>query len=285
MPTEWPVRPDDFAAYYAFSPAALALRETVRLSAVREFDLNEPILDVGCGDGLFARLAYADKQVWGIDINPTEIRRAQATSSYKTLICGNVCEVDLPRRFFASAIANCSLEHVPDLPGALRNIRASLRDGAPFLLIVPTPEWTRHLALPELLSKLGLPTLAQAYGDALDRVFRHVHLHEAPWWAARLAEAGFETVETRHIMSRSISWAFELLLPPSAIGWLVKKLTGRWVLSPSLRSLTADTARAAIDGVVRRVDGGSERAAAEYLIVARARPGAVTTAGDSTEGD
>lgn len=274
MHAEWPLEPEDFAAYYSFSPAALALRETVRLTAVRRLELAEPILDVGCGDGLFAHLAYPDKQVWGIDINPSEVRRAQATASYKTLICGNVCDVDLPRGFFGSAVANCSLEHVPDLPGALANVRRSLKDDARFILIVPTPQWTRHLAVPELLGHIGLRSLGRAYGDALDRVFRHVHLHDAAWWERRLDDAGFDVLDTEFIVARAISWAFEMLLPPSAVGWVVKQLTGRWVLSPWLRPITADAVRTLIDVVARRFPDGPDESAGEYMIVARARPGA-----------
>ena len=270
MSGEWPVRDDDFAAYYAFAPAALALRETIRLAAVRELDLAEPILDVGCGDGLFARLAYPQRQVWGIDINPTEVRRAQGTASYATLICGNVCDVDLPAGFFGSAVANCSLEHVPDLRGALANIRRALAPGARFALIVPTPDWTERLAVPETLSRLGLTGLARAYGDALDRVFHHVHLHDAAWWRERLAEAGFATDEVRGIIRRPASWAFDLLLPSSALGWLVKRLTGRWVMAPSLRPLTEDLARRVIGLIAGRVTDDREEAAGEFLLVTRA---------------
>ncbi len=262
--------PDDFAAYYKFSPAALALREAVRLSAVRGITLEEPILDVGCGDGLFARMAYPEKQVWGIDINPSEVKRAQATSSYQTLICGNVCEVGLPSSFFGSAIANCSLEHVPALPQALANIRRAVRSGGDFVLIVPTPEWSRKLTLAEGMRRLGLRGLSNAYGDALDRVFHHVHLHDQNWWQERLADAGFETLEVRRIVLRPTSWLFEMLLPASVVGFLVKKLTGRWVLTPPARAATSDLVRELVERVHARLPDGDDETAAEYLIIARA---------------
>jgi SAM-dependent methyltransferase len=260
---------DDFTTYYSFSPAALALREAVRLRAVRGLELAEPILDVGCGDGLFAQLAYPGKQIWGIDINPSEVKRAQATASYQTLICGNVCQVDLPPAFFGSAIANCSLEHVPDLPAALANIRRSLRPGATFVLIVPTPDWSRQLALAGLLERAGLASVAGAYADALDRVFKHVHLHDDDWWHARLADAGFGAASTRPIVSRATSWLFEMLLPASALGLMVKKLTGRWIAMPSLRGATASLSRNLIERIGERLPEGQDQAA-EYLIIARA---------------
>ncbi len=267
---EFPIDPDDFASYYAFAPAALALRECIRLRAARTVDLEEPILDVGCGDGLFAQLAYPGKQSWGIDINPSEVQRAQATGAYKTLICGNICRVDLPKGFFGSAIANCSLEHVPDLHDALVNIRGALKPGARFVLIVPTPDWTRWLATAEVLASLGLRGVSRAYGQALDKVFSHVHLYDEAEWRARLERAGFGQVECTTIVERPTSWAFDLMLYPSLLGYATKKLTGRWVLAPGLRFVTVDVARALLDalGAMAPKRGG----AGEYLLSCVAEP-------------
>lgn len=259
MRSELPLDPDDFAAYYSFAPAALALRECVRLQAVREVDLPEPILDVGCGDGLFASLAYPGRQTWGIDINPSEVRRAQATSAYETLICGNIVKVDLPRAYFSSAIANCSLEHVPDIDGALANICRSLKPRARFVLIVPTPGWTQWLAIPRLLGRVGLASAAKAYGDGLDRVFAHAHIYDEQGWTERLERAGFERVTSSPLVAPNTSWAFDLMLYPSLVGYFTKKLTGRWVIAPKLRSLSVDLARKVVDtlGAVAPRDGGS----------------------------
>ena len=268
MTAEFPLDPDDFAAYFSYSPAALALRECIRLRAVREIDLPEPILDVGCGDGLFARLAYPKRDTWGIDINASEVRRAQASSSYRTLICGSICDVGLPESFFGSAVANCSLEHVPDLDAALRNIRKSLKPGAPFVLIVPTPDWTTHLMIPEALERVGLGAVGRAYGAGLDKVFAHHHLYDQGAWAERLRNAGFGPTETRTIVHRKASWTFDALLYPSLLGYFTKKLTGRWVLAPALRALTERTARAMADAIGSMAPAGE--GAGEYLLITHA---------------
>ncbi|MBX3231654.1 MAG: class I SAM-dependent methyltransferase [Labilithrix sp.] len=271
MTSEWPIDPRDFSAYYSFAPAALAIRECVRLRAVREIALAEPLLDVGCGDGLFARLAYPQKQAWGIDINPSEVQRAQRTAAYQTLICGNIVGVHLPTSFFGSAIANCSLEHVPDIHGALVNICGALKPAGQLVLIVPTPDWTYHLAIPEALRAAGLTGLAQAYGDALDRVFSHVHLYDAAGWRERLYRAGFDVDEVRPIAMRPTSWAFDLMLYPSLLGWVTRQLTGRWIALPALRPLTVDLSRAIVNAIGRMAPDADSPA--EYLIVAHKRGG------------
>jgi SAM-dependent methyltransferase len=269
-PGEWPVDARDFAAYYRFAPAALALRECARLRAVRRIELDEPILDVGCGDGLFAKLAYPGRQTWGIDINPSEVQRAQATQSYSTIICGNICAVDLPQKFFSSAIANCSLEHVPDIRGALANIRGTLRPGGRFVLIVPAPKWTSELATAELLGRLGLHGLARAYGDGLDKMFSHIHLYDEAAWSKLLVDAGFDQIESHPIVDHGTSWAFDVMLYPSLLAYFTKKLTGRWVLFPGLRLFTVDAVRAALNAWGGHVPKSEVRS--EYLILCRARP-------------
>lgn len=268
MSAEFPLNPKDFAAYYGYAPAALAIRECARLRAVRRLALPEPILDVGCGDGVFARLAYPEKQVWGIDINATEISRAQATAAYRTLVCGSICDVDLPEGFFGSAIANCSLEHVPDLSGALRNIRKALQPGASAVLIVPAVDWTRHMATSEALRLAGLPKLAAAYGRMFDQMFSHIHLYDAKAWALQLESAGFRDVSASHLVDRATSWAFDLFLGPSALGFLTKKITGRWVVAPPLRRFTEPVARRIADAIGAVAPSGE--GPGEYLLIGRA---------------
>jgi SAM-dependent methyltransferase len=264
--TEWPLDPDDFAAYYRFSPAALALRECLRLRAVRKYELSPPILDIGCGDGLFAALAYPGKQVWGIDVNLTEIRRAQSTAAYNALICGSITDVALPKRFFRGAIANCSLEHVPNLDQALANVQGALCPGAEFITIVPTPNWTRLLAIPGILRRHGFVGLADAYGRGLDTLFNHVHLYDDREWTRRMENAGFTVRGIETLTSRRSSCVFDALLYPSLMGWATKKLTGRWVLAPALRNFTVDASRTLIDHLAQTFADSDE--GSEYLIVA-----------------
>lgn len=270
--------PDDlglehFDDYFAFAPAALALRECVRLAAIRGIDLPEPILDIGCGDGIFARLAYPDRQVWGIDINPIEIRRAQSTASYDTLICGSIIDTDLPPAYFRSAIANCSLEHVPDVMGAFATIHRALVPGAPFVLIVPTPHWTRQLPLPRALETIGLGELATAYREGLDRVFNHVHLYGADRWSAMLDEAGFDVEQVAPIVSPAVTAAFDFLLYPSLAGYVGKALTGRWTLFPALRRRAATLPKRFIEQMAALFPTDASRDPGELVIITRRRQG------------
>src|SRR5664279_4333442 len=72
----------DFVRYFPHTPTALAIKECARLSVMRRYACPGPVLDVGCGDGLFAHMAFHEAEVWGIDIDAAEGRWAAASQAY-----------------------------------------------------------------------------------------------------------------------------------------------------------------------------------------------------------
>src|SRR5262249_26252771 len=86
---------DDFRRYFPYTPTALAIKECARLSVVRRHPCPGPVLDVGCGDGLFARIAFDSVEVWGIDIDAAEGRWAAASQAYRQVSLGDVTDAQL----------------------------------------------------------------------------------------------------------------------------------------------------------------------------------------------
>lgn len=258
---------DDFRRYFPHTPTALCIKECVRLAALRGVDCPGPILDVGCGDGLFARLAFQEAEVWGIDIDATEGRHAQASNAYSQIVLGDITRATLPEGFFRSCVANCSLEHVPDLDAALRTIYRSLAPGGQALMFVPNREWASHLLSARVLERAGLGFFARELQQGIDRVFKHHHLYDAKGWSDIVARAGFEIVAVDPIGSTASTVAFESFLLPSLVGLLTKRLAGRWSLVPDLRKTLSWPVFAAVRGVLAAA--GDETPTAEFLVVAR----------------
>ena len=85
-------------------------------------DIPSPTLDVGCGDGNFAELTFDRKLEIGIDPWWPPIREAVDRNVY-----GMVSQVDgafqpFPDAYFASAISNSVLEHIPPLDTPVPNL-------------------------------------------------------------------------------------------------------------------------------------------------------------------
>ncbi|MDF1565388.1 MAG: class I SAM-dependent methyltransferase [Deltaproteobacteria bacterium] len=256
----------DFLSYFPYAPTALVIKECVRLGAMKEHGCPPPILDVGCGDGLFARLAFEDAEVWGIDIDGNEARRAQASRSYSQVVLADVTTAHLPKGFFGACVANCSLEHVPDLPAAARNILAALRPGGVFYAFVPDRAWAGQMLSSRLLRGLKLGPLAGILDEAVNTVFKHHHLEDAEGWRAIFEDVGFVVDRVEPVGSTASTMAFEAFLLPSLLGWVNKKVTGRWTLTPGLRKAASLPVYAMVKSVLEL--NPLQAPTAEYLLIA-----------------
>jgi 2-polyprenyl-3-methyl-5-hydroxy-6-metoxy-1,4-benzoquinol methylase len=256
----------DFQRYFPHTPAALCVKECARLTALRRRSCPAPILDVGCGDGLFARIAFEDAEVWGIDIDAKEGRWAAASQAYSQVVLGDVTRAKLPEGFFSTCIANCSLEHVPRLDLALKNIWTSLKPGGRLMMFVPNRDWAQALLSYRVLSALGATGLADTLQQGIDAFFRHEHLYDAAGWRDVTAAAGFEVEEVEPVLSTATTVTFEALLLPSLAGKLNKTLTTRWTNFPLARRALSVPMYALTRSLMDRSD---PTPTAEFLVIGR----------------
>jgi SAM-dependent methyltransferase len=257
---------EDFCRYFPYTPTALAIKECARLSIVRRHPCPGPVLDVGCGDGLFARIAFENVEVWGIDIDASEGRWAAASNAYRQIILGDVTHASLPEAFFATCIANCSLEHVPRIDLALETILRSLRPGGLAYLFVPNAEWARHFTTVRVLEELGAGALGAHLRHSIDRFFKHHHLYDEAGWRDVVLESGLEVVDVEPVLSTATTVAFEAFLLPSVAGWLNKHMTTRWTNFPGLRRAFATPVYRAVRALM---DAADRTPTAEFLVIAR----------------
>jgi SAM-dependent methyltransferase len=255
----------DFRRYFPYTPTALCIKECARLTALRNYACPGPILDVGCGDGLFASMAFSDAEVWGVDIDAKEGRWASASQAYSQVVLGDITRVHLPPSFFETCIANCSLEHIPRIDQALQTIREALKPGGRFLTFVPNREWAEHLLSVRVLKQLGAGQLAETVREAIDTTFKHHHLYDAQGWRKITEDAGFVVDAVAPVLSTATTVAFEAFLVPSILGFVNKKLTTRWTNFPNMRRLLALPAFAAASWIVDTADNAPT---AEFLVVA-----------------
>ena len=82
----------------------LSIWRAWELAAYRRYTLQEPILDVGCGDGLYFKLVWPSvRQVTGVDISPDSIREAEKSGVYQSVHECSALEMPFqPDKFFIS---------------------------------------------------------------------------------------------------------------------------------------------------------------------------------------
>lgn len=262
--------------YLAHAPLALCLRELNRLVALRWLEstygrLEGPVLDVGCGDGFWwTFLDRRDREVYGVDVSVREIGQASAVLDGVERSDVSV-RPPFEGRSFRGFIGNCSLEHVPDVDGALRNLRRAAAPGARLVLFVPTPTWAIQGRIQRFLMR-RLPRLGMAFAGALNGFFQHWHVYDHRVWSSILQANGWR-VEGMHGLGGDRSeFLFRLFLPSGFLAFVAKTATGyypnrllRFLPAPFLSPLVAMMRRALSTPVVTPED----HAAYEYVIVAR----------------
>ena len=195
------------------------------------------MLDVGCGDGLFASILFADKIDTGIDLQPGEIACAEKTNAYRELICCPGSAIPKPAAFFRTALSNSVLEHIPSLPPVLREVHRVLMPGGIFYFHRSHRSFRTACAPDPPVDGLRLNGLAARYRRWYNRFWRHFNAHPPEQWKNLAAAAGFEVLKMIRYNPPSMTLRNDFLAPFALFSSVLKRWTGRWVLAPALRQM------------------------------------------------
>ncbi len=169
----------------------------------------------------------------GLDPWWGQILEAASRCSYKTLVCAEGNNMPYPSAYFASAVSNSVLEHIPDLDPVILELARVLKPGALFVFCVPNHQFLSTLSLGKFFDKLKLPGFANAYRRFFNRISRHYHCDSPEIWQDRLEKAGFTIEEWWHYFPpealHTLEWGHFFGVP----SWVSKSLFGKWILAPA----------------------------------------------------
>ncbi len=215
-------------------PAFRALLRAVEAKFYRDLlPLEEPVLDVGCGDGHFASLALPIPLAAGIDPAGDVLREARARGAYRVVArsCGDA--MPFASGQFATVVSNSVLEHIPAVEPVIAEIGRVLRPGGRFIFCVPGDHFAELLFFPTFLRRLGAQRTAGAYERYFNRISRHHHCDSPETWERRLGAAGLELLDSFPYFSSRAHHALDVGHYLGAPSLVVKKLFGRWILVPT----------------------------------------------------
>lgn len=194
--------------------------------------LVRPVLDVGCGDGHFASIAYEELPIdVGIDVMARDLPEAAARPGiYRQVMFASAAELPFPDGSFNTVVSNCVIEHIPNNDAVLREISRVLRPGGTFATTLPSEHYPDFLLGSTVFRKLGLAGLGRSYGDFFNRISHHYHVYPPQVWRQRLQAAGFAVEEQTYYFSAAAHRRFDLSHYLGVPNLLTKRLLGRWVL-------------------------------------------------------
>lgn len=214
-------------------PYFRGLLRAVEARFYQDLPLAGPVLDLGCGDGHFATLAFDNPLDVGIDPWSGPVRQAGKRGGYRLVLQGSGECMPFQDAFFGTVISNSVLEHIPDLDSVLCEVGRVIQPGGLFIFCVPNHQFLANLSVSNFLDRIGLHGLADRYRAFFNRISRHHHCDSPEVWEARLEKAGFHIERWWHYFSPGalhvLEWGHYFGLP-SLISHFV---TRRWILVPS----------------------------------------------------
>lgn len=220
-----------------------AILRAVECRLMSAVERQGPTLDIGCGDGHFASIAYdvscdvshGGRIDVGIDLQAAElIEASQRPNVYASVARADASALPFADGSFATVLSNCAVEHMPNLDAVIAEVARVLRPGGTFATTLPSELFADLLGGATLLRRCGLGRAGKAYGRFFNRISYHFHIHTPADWRERWSAAGFDVIDQHYYFSPQAHRAFDLCHYLGVPNLISRKLTGRWVLHPVL---------------------------------------------------
>ncbi len=232
-----------------------AILRAVECKYMGRVPLVPPVLDIGCGDGHFASIAYDGQPIdVGIDVMARDLPEAAARvgvssptgkvedpapfgTVYRKVMFASATALPFADDAFSTVVSNCVIEHIPDNDAVLREIARVLKRDGTFAATLPSEHFAEYLLGSTAFRKLGLRSLERAYGDFFNRISHHHHVHSPEIWRERLAEVGLAVEDQCYYFSAAAHRRFDLSHYLGVPNLVSKRLMGSWVLFGSQMKL------------------------------------------------
>lgn len=221
-----------FKRYLDCMPVSISFWRAFESERFSREKLESPVLDIGCGDGIFAKEVFDQTLDVGIDLSAIEVERARKRGAYKEVVCANATNLPFPDAKFNTVISNCVLEHIPPIEEALKEIGRVTRKDARFMFTVPSEYHDPSFFWGVVFRKIGLGFLGTAYVNFVNWMFNHYNINDHKVWEERLNRAGFKLESYEYIIPPKSMQHQERWFPISVWGKFWKALSGHWVFGP-----------------------------------------------------
>jgi SAM-dependent methyltransferase len=163
--------------------------------------LSGVTLDHCCGDGRFAAMVWPDQRFTaGCDVSPTAIDAAAKAGHHEKLdVCDAGKRLPYADATFDLVFDNSALEHIPDLPTAMREIARVTKIGGRFAMNILNRRYYDWWPLDDAAKR--------EYGET-QPIY---HLLTVDEWRNVFAENGFELIEVQGYFDRRASRALAYL--------------------------------------------------------------------------
>ncbi len=228
-----------FETYIEKAPVALALERNFECEILAKKPFPRPILDVGCGDGIFASVLFSEKIDVGLDPNPQELKRAAGENAYLELLNCYGNEVPKPDASFRTIFSNSVFEHIEDIGPVLDECRRLLTPDGRLYLTLPTNRFERYSIGSRVLEALYLSGLARKFQKFYNKFWAHFHAYHEDEWAELFKAHGFSVADMQLYDSKNVCSINDGMAYLALSSLVARKVLHRWFFFPKFRAMVA----------------------------------------------
>jgi len=242
---------DYLAQYLNEAPVPLAYERAFECHILSMQQFEHPILDVGCGDGIFAKILFDEKIDVGIDPLAYELESAKKYEMYLELINTFGDKIPKADNYFRTAFSNSVLEHIEDLDPVLVEVNRVLMSGGSFYVTIPTNYFDKYSVLSQLLNGIGLKGLAIKYNKFFNGFWKHYHYYSRAGWTEKFEKNGFSVTNVIEYGAKRDCLFNDAMVPFTLPNFFIKKIFNRFFLSTFLRRMYSGIWNAILKNKVR----------------------------------
>ena len=205
---------------YYLDPA-LGLWRAMELDALSRVSWTFPLLDLGCGSGLFSfmllvpnvgesfddytfhylnykpcdTLENRERMVIGLDINYHVVNHSRRLPHYRVVMNGDARSLPFADESFATIISNCTLEHISGINQVLGEVARVLKKDGILAFTVPSSSFGNHLLGSAIMRLVGGENLRRRHIKRVNEDLAHQNILNIPEWKAGLEAAGMQLVD------------------------------------------------------------------------------------------
>jgi len=221
--------------YCSHVPLALAFERLLEVTFYKRINQYDRVLDLGAGDGVFARFAFGSRFIISIEPQLQEIRHARTMNQSWSGAQAWGANLPISSDSIDVVVSNSVLEHIDNLGPVLNEIMRVLREGGRLLVTLPTDQFERFSTFSSVLRAFRLNSLDDRFCSAYNKFWKHFHAYKPEKWQLLFQEHGFETVEAITYGSRGSCLVNDLLAPFGVLAKVRRNRGYSWVISRSFR--------------------------------------------------